>query len=77
MAARSNPQVDVAYTAVMAKGGGWTIGIAKRNEPGYYATNYQAVETYLQACRWADKANESMGLSKEEAGRIVASSLSK
>ena len=55
--------------------GGYTLGIAVDNEPGYYQTDYEKVATYEAASDWADKCNESMGVTREDRDNIMISSM--
>ncbi len=74
MSESAGTRVDVAYAAIVCEGG-FTLGIAQRDSPGYTPTNYDAVETYEAASAWADEANRRLGLTPAQAAEIVASSM--
>lgn len=65
---------NFAYTAVM-RGDKWGLGVAVRDESGYYQTDLPTYDTVEAAEAHADILNERMGLSEKEAIRIVASSM--
>lgn len=72
--------VDIAYTAVINDKGENRLGIAKRDQPGYYPIRDEfdlggTYESYDAATRVAELANERLGLTKQEAQLIVLSSI--
>jgi len=64
----------IAYVAVVTENG-FSLGIAKRDRPGYWKTDYGTVETMALAEMWAARANEKLGVSRSEAFDIVTSSM--
>lgn len=71
---------DIAYVAVVVPDGNYRLGIAKRDEPGYYRIGARAdlggsFESYDAASAAADVLNERLGLSRVDALEIVLSSM--
>lgn len=76
---------DMAWTAVLAdkripwwRSGDapYTIGLADRDEPGFSPMREPLVfDTYDEAKTEADARNAALGLTREEATKIVASSM--
>lgn len=52
---------------------GWMVAYAEPNEPGFYGTTYTGDEDYYR--RVAKSINESLGLTEDDATRMVASSI--
>lgn len=63
-----------AHVAV-ACDGGWQLGVAVANEAGYHPIEGKTFDQQFQATAWADGLNEHIGLSKEEAARIIVSTM--
>lgn len=62
-----------AAVAIVADGG-YSIGYADRDVPGYTPTTYTC-DSYEEAAKQADLMNEAWGVSKDLAMDIVASSM--
>ena len=69
-----SPKERLCYTAVMVADG-FSLGIVKEGERGYYCTDYSTVPTYEEAQEWAEMLNERTGIGKREALEIVARSM--
>jgi len=73
-------KIDMAYTAVIDTSGDVRMGVAERNRPGYSPIKDEAdlggtYESYEQAQEIAAALNKRLGLTKEEASKIVLSSM--
>ena len=70
-------QPTQAYTAVTGGPTGFLIGLATRDEPGYYPRpDFGFYDSYEEASDAAERLNGTdLGLTDEEAARIVMSSM--
>jgi hypothetical protein len=66
-----------AYTAVLNDLGAWIIGIAVLNEPGYHPAGESVFcwDNPDEARAFCDAMNRHIGLTDDEAMRIVVSSM--
>lgn len=74
--AKPSTDAGLCYAPVM-KGEGFSLGIVKDGETGYYVTDYPIVETYEGACEWANHQNKRLGLSEKDADMMIARSMRK
>ena len=65
---------NIAVVALIEKDG-WRVGLATRDEPGYYPMNYGPFASQQEANEFADNANEQLGHSPKEALDILCSSM--
>jgi hypothetical protein len=67
---------DRAYTAVITSKG-YVLGMAVKDQPGYYSLedSYGVFDSYANAQERAETMNVGVGLTPEEANRIVLSSI--
>lgn len=67
---------DIAWAALMDDDGTYSLGLATRDEPGYAPLKEPlGLATYAEATAEADARNERLGLTREEATKIIASSM--
>lgn len=76
----STKHARLAYVAVITDGGEYRLGIAKEGESGYYAVDPTSdaggdFNSHEEASKVADAYNENLGLSKEEAFKIIGSTM--
>lgn len=65
---------ELCYNEVMTDKG-WSLGIVKDGEAGYYATDYPSVDTMKKAQEWARTLNERLGVDEKEQQRLVIQSM--
>jgi hypothetical protein len=63
-----------AFVAVVADGG-WQLGVAVQDEPGYIAVKGKSFVDHDEAKQWADSLNKHVGLTADAAIEIVCSSM--
>lgn len=61
--------------AVKTKHGAFILCIAEEDEPGYYQTNWEWDATLKKAQELAQRMNDRLGITAEEAERIVLSTM--
>lgn len=69
---------SMAWTAVISSDGRYTLGMAERDQPGYIPMRESAAvyfESYAEASIEAEERNRLMGLTDDEAMKIVISSM--
>jgi len=64
-----------AFTAVCGAEGGYRLGVAVKDEPGYCPIGGKDFADFLEAQRWASGLNEHIGLTDYAATLIVASTM--
>jgi hypothetical protein len=67
-------EVKRAYVPIVVDKG-FSLGVAEENVAGYYTLDYPIVDTYDKAWAWADSCNIDLGVSHDEAIRIMGSSM--
>lgn len=65
-----------AFAAVVAQGG-WQLGVAVENEPGYAPIDGKSFAQQAEAKQWADGLNRHIGLSDEDAMNIIITTMRK
>lgn len=65
-----------AFVPVVAKGG-WELGVAVYDERGYSPIKGKTFKEHDEASEWADGLNAHIGLTDDEAIRIICSSMNK
>lgn len=64
-----------AFVAVMDRVGAWQLGVAVEDEPGYNPIEGKAFDTREEATLWANGLNDHIGLSNEDAARIITTTM--
>lgn len=65
----------ICYTAVMDREGGWTAGIVKEGELGYFETDWHWKTNYDTAKELCDERNLKLGLDKKDVAMLVLASM--
>jgi len=73
-AAGAFPGKLYAFTAVVAKGG-WQLGVAVANEPGYNPIPGKTFKDQAEAKHWAEGLNKHIGRDPDTVMAIVCSSM--
>jgi hypothetical protein len=73
-AAGAFPGKLYAFVAVIG-GGGWQLGVAVANEPGYNPIPGKTFKTQAEAKEWADGLNKHIGRDADTVMAIVCSSM--
>jgi hypothetical protein len=61
----------------VARKGSWRLGVAVKDEPGYHPIDGLQFDSLHIAKRWANGLNEHIGLTRDAALDIVASTMRK
>lgn len=69
------PNQRYAFIAVHKEGGGWQLGVAVEDEPGYNPIAGKTFTTHREADEWATALNEHIGLSADEALLIIVTTM--
>lgn len=63
-----------AFVTAIAHGG-WQLGVAVANEPGYNPINGKVFKTQAEAKEWAARLNAHIGRSEDSALAIITSTM--